>query len=103
MADAWLKVLQTQVVSLLVAVFVFAAAWVIATKADPIPVKWQTNLQAIGAFLVFWGVYAKVGWGVQTFDGNTPPEVFNEWFFRVITGLGTVCIAYATFARVKAG
>ena len=103
MTAAWQKVVQAVVVSLVVGVVVLGGTWVGAAKTGPIPRSWQIGLQSVGAFLAFVGVYAKLGWSIQTFAGNTRPEVFNEWFFRIVTGLGMVCVFYATFVKVKGG
>jgi len=100
-SESWRKVVQSLVASAIVVSFVFAAAWLLSLRLPAIPKRFRMGLQLLGAFVTFWGGYAKVGWSIQTLGGTTPPEVFNERFFRVATGIGMFVLVLATFLDAK--
>jgi hypothetical protein len=39
-------------------------------------------LQYSGIGILLWATLGKVGWDIQTMDGDTIPELVNEWVFR---------------------
>ena len=86
-----------------VVALVFGLAYWSASRVVTIPASRRVMWQAVGAALTFWAVYAKVGWQIQTIDGNSPAETFNEWFFYIVTAVGTLLLAYATFLRGETG
>ena len=46
-------------------------------------------LQYSGIAVLLWATLAKVGWDVQTMNGNTIPELVNEWVFRFLYVIGS--------------
>lgn len=46
-------------------------------------------LQYSGIGILLWATLGKVGWDIQTIDGNTIPELVNEWVFRFLYVIGS--------------
>ena len=46
-------------------------------------------LQYSGIAVLLWATLAKVGWDIQTMNGNTIPELVNEWVFRFLYFIGS--------------
>lgn len=101
MSPAWCEVARYLLVSGIVVAVVFVAAWLMSSWMAAVPRRLKMGLQIAGAFVTFWAGYAKVGWSIQTFNGSTPPEMFNEWFFRVATGVGMFVLVLSTFLEAK--
>jgi hypothetical protein len=40
------------------------------------------------SFLLVAGI-GKLGWSIQTWDGNAPAESLNEWIFLILSHIGT--------------
>lgn len=52
-------------------------------------------LQYSGIGILLWATLGKAGWSIQTMDGETIPELVNEWAFRVLYVLGSFLLALA--------
>lgn len=46
-------------------------------------------LQYIGIGVLLWATLANAGWNIQTMNGDTIPELVNEWMFRVLYVIGS--------------
>ena len=46
-------------------------------------------LQYIGIGFLLWATLAKAGWNIQTMNGDTIPELVNEWVFRFLYVIGS--------------
>lgn len=57
--------------------------------------KAEEILQYSGIAVLLWATLGKVGWSIQTMNGNTIPELVNEWTFRVLYVLGSFLLALA--------
>ncbi|MEK7322387.1 MAG: hypothetical protein AABZ84_04830, partial [Pseudomonadota bacterium] len=49
--------------------------------------------QYVGIAILLWATLGKVGWNVQTMNGNTYPETVNELVYRVLYILGSFALA----------
>lgn len=52
-------------------------------------------LQYSGIGILLWATLGKAGWSIQTMDGETIPELLNEWVFRTLYVLGSFLLALA--------
>lgn len=52
-------------------------------------------LQYSGIGILLWATLGKAGWSVQTLNGETIPEIVNEWVFRALYVLGSFLLALA--------
>ncbi|MBI5463131.1 MAG: hypothetical protein HY941_13175 [Gammaproteobacteria bacterium] len=52
-------------------------------------------LQYSGIGILLWATLGKAGWSVQTMNGDTIPELVNEWVFRALYVLGSFLLALA--------
>jgi len=43
----------------------------------------------VGAGFLLVASIGKLGWSIQTWDGNTPAESLNEWIFIILSHIGT--------------
>ena len=61
----------------------------------------EAILQYTGIGILLWATLGKIGWPIQTMNGDTIPELVNEWAFRTLYVLGSFLLALAvslTFA-----
>lgn len=52
-------------------------------------------LQYSGIGVLLWATLGKAGWSIQTMNGDTIPELVNEWVFRALYVLGSFLLALA--------
>lgn len=52
-------------------------------------------LQYSGIGVLLWATLGKAGWSIQTLNGDTIPELVNEWVFRALYVLGSFLLALA--------
>jgi hypothetical protein len=48
--------------------------------------------QYSGAGILLWATLGRVGWGIQTPEGDSLSEKVNDWFYRGMQLLGTVLL-----------
>jgi hypothetical protein len=51
--------------------------------------------QYSGIGILLWATLGKAGWSIQTMNGDTIPELVNEWVFRALSVLGSFLLALA--------
>lgn len=49
-------------------------------------------VRIVGAALVLWSVLARLGWSIQTWEGNTSAERVNNRLFYTLHVLGVLCL-----------
>lgn len=52
-------------------------------------------LQYSGIGILLWATLGKAGWSIRTMNGDTIPELVNEWVFRALYVLGSFLLALA--------
>lgn len=52
-------------------------------------------LQYSGIGVLLWATLGKAGWSIQTMNGDTIPELVNEWVFRALYVIGSFLLALA--------
>ncbi len=75
-------------------------AWLIAcvvTNSILFPSNLSSILQIISAFLILWALIGKLGYPIQTFDGQTLPELIDNFWFIVLNVLGVLCLFFSQF------
>ena len=50
------------------------------------------SLRLLGYSFVLWGVLSPVGYAIQTFDGETLPEILDEEWHRFAYVVGLICL-----------
>jgi len=54
-------------------------------------------IATIGYFLILFGVLSHFGYELQTWNGETLPEIFNEELHKILYFLGASCIMFNYF------
>lgn len=65
--------------------------------------KYKTLSVIIGVGLLLVATIGRLGWSIQTFDGNTLGEKLNIWIFWIISCLGTFLLFVDTNDRLFNG
>jgi hypothetical protein len=50
---------------------------------DYLPLAGNKWFMLIAVFLPSWATLSTVIWGIQSFEGKTPPENLNKWVLRI--------------------
>lgn len=82
------------VVCILLFSFIFAF---IMKKWFPVSQNFITIIQIISVLLILWGLLGKLGWTLQTFSGVTLQEQINNYWFRILNGLGAYLLLFSYF------
>jgi hypothetical protein len=54
-------------------------------------------MQYLGLAIVLWATLGKVGWTIQTLEGDTLPEKVNDFIYRSLYVIGTFFAALGIF------
>ncbi len=54
-------------------------------------------IRLIGLFLIVWAIFSRVGWEIQTFSGDTLPEIINKFWFRLLYLMGAFLLFLGFF------
>mgnify|MGYP001249902315 CR=1 FL=1 len=52
-------------------------------------------LQVVGVAIVLWATLAKQGWNIQSYNGNTLPELVDRWIYRALYVIGSYIVVLA--------
>jgi hypothetical protein len=85
----------------------FGAAWVVARISHRFaPVLVGTTARAAaflaGSGMLLVATIGGLGWAIQSFDGNTPPELLNQCIFRFLSIGGAFLLVYDFHAARQA-
>lgn len=50
---------------------------------------YEEIFQYSGIGVLLWATLGKLGWAIQTMNGDTIPELVNEWIFRFLYVIGS--------------
>jgi hypothetical protein len=81
------------VTSLLLVAVAVLLGWLTGTLLAIVcgPPTLSTNrvLQFIGVGVLLWATLAKQGWNIQSYNGNTLPELVDRWIYRTLYVIGS--------------
>lgn len=58
--------------------------------------------QYLGVAILLWATLGKIGWSIQTMNGNTLPEQVNDFVYRLLYIFGSICLAVSASAAFGA-
>lgn len=51
--------------------------------------------QYLGVAILLWATLGKIGWSIQTMNGNTLPEQVNNFVYQLLYVVGSICLAFS--------
>jgi hypothetical protein len=94
--------LRRSVLSSLVTVLALAAAaWLSSSPLAGVSGSTISGLRTLSAALILWAVLGRLGWNIQTFQGDTLPERFNSLWFRLIYVTGAYLLVLSMFLSMR--
>ncbi len=89
-ASSWIKAFGLSILSFVIGFF--GGRSFIANADASVKTARVTWSQGIGVFIVIFATLSFISWGIQTRGGNSKPEQFNIWAYRVLYVLGTALL-----------
>lgn len=84
---------RSLITSLLLVAVAVLLGWltgsILATFFGPPARSTNRVLQFIGVGVLLWATLAKQGWNIQSYNGNTLPELVDRWIYRGLYVIGS--------------
>jgi len=90
------SIFRAFVMVLLIFICAFLSAFIMKNYVN-ITKKWLFIIQIISAFVILWALMGKLGFGIQTFCGDTLPEQVNNFWFIFLNVIGIYFLFFTYF------
>ena len=91
------SIFQALLTALKVMIVAFGLAYLFARYISP---NVLNIIQIVSTFIIFIAVIGKLGRPIETFSGETLPEVVNEFWSILLNWVGVLCFFFTQFCTI---